>query len=151
MVLNGLFVNGCFDGLHAGHIHLILEGRRLSRSELTVVALNDCDYIRRAKKVVPLLAWQDRRKHLEELRAVDRVVDCGSEPLDVFRDLVQSRAAKQWHWVRTYGSTFLPQEQKFVDAWGIHVIHAAELPGVRSSELYERRALETKALAALKR
>lgn len=64
-----VFTNGCFDLLHAGHVRLFREARRLGDS--LVVALNDDASVRRLKgsgrPVTPL------EERLEVLEAVEEV------------------------------------------------------------------------------
>lgn len=42
-----VFTNGCFDLLHAGHIHTLTQARRLG--DLLIVGLNSDDSVRRLK------------------------------------------------------------------------------------------------------
>jgi D-beta-D-heptose 7-phosphate kinase/D-beta-D-heptose 1-phosphate adenosyltransferase len=42
-----VFTNGCFDVLHAGHVHLLAEARR--HGDLLIVGLNSDDSVRRLK------------------------------------------------------------------------------------------------------
>ena len=68
-----VFTNGCFDLLHAGHIHLLYEARRLG--DRLVVGVNSDDSIRRLKGPRrPITALDDRVLILSALVHVDVVV-----------------------------------------------------------------------------
>lgn len=68
-----VFTNGCFDLLHAGHIHLLHEARRLG--DYLVVGVNSDDSVRRLKGPGrPITAMDDRVFILSALVHVDVVV-----------------------------------------------------------------------------
>ncbi len=67
------FTNGCFDILHAGHVHFLREARR--HGDLLVVGLNSDASIRRIKGAPrPVNAQADRIMVLSELQSVDYIV-----------------------------------------------------------------------------
>jgi D-beta-D-heptose 7-phosphate kinase/D-beta-D-heptose 1-phosphate adenosyltransferase len=68
-----VFTNGCFDLLHAGHVHLLESARQLG--DFLVVAVNSDASVRRLKgEGRPVLSQDDRVKILSALDAVDMVV-----------------------------------------------------------------------------
>jgi len=68
-----VMTNGCFDLLHAGHVHYLTQARSLG--DRLVVAVNDDDSVRRLKgSERPLNALDKRMAVLASLRAVDWVV-----------------------------------------------------------------------------
>jgi D-beta-D-heptose 7-phosphate kinase/D-beta-D-heptose 1-phosphate adenosyltransferase len=67
-----VFTNGCFDLLHAGHIHLLREARRFG--DLLVLGLNNDASVRRLKgRGRPLLPAHERAQVLSALDFVDCV------------------------------------------------------------------------------
>lgn len=65
--------NGCFDGLHPGHVRFLQQARELG--DLLVVALNSDTSVRRLKGAQrPIFPWQERRDVLLSLRSVDVVL-----------------------------------------------------------------------------
>ena len=67
------FTNGCFDMLHAGHVHLLEQARALASA--LVVGVNADAAVRRLKGPGrPLQPEVDRARVVAALRAVDRVV-----------------------------------------------------------------------------
>lgn len=67
------FTNGCFDVLHAGHVHLLEEARR--HCDRLVVGLNTDESVRMLKgQGRPFHQLQDRQRLLRALRSVDLVV-----------------------------------------------------------------------------
>ena len=68
-----VFTNGCFDLLHAGHVHLLDRAR--AEGDVLVVAVNSDASIRRLKGAErPLVSEDDRTRVLAALDAVGAVV-----------------------------------------------------------------------------
>jgi rfaE bifunctional protein nucleotidyltransferase chain/domain len=68
-----VFVNGCFDVLHVGHIRLLQYARTLG-DEL-IVAINDDDSVRKRKGPDrPIFSKFERMEMLEALSCVKRVI-----------------------------------------------------------------------------
>ncbi len=68
-----VFTNGCFDILHAGHVHCLYEAKRYG--DILVVALNADESIRRLNKGPerPINSLQDRAEVMAGLGMVDFV------------------------------------------------------------------------------
>ncbi len=67
-----VFTNGCFDGLHRGHVEYLQEAKALG--DVLVVALNGDDSVRQLKGPQrPLICQQDRIALLCALQDVDYV------------------------------------------------------------------------------
>jgi D-beta-D-heptose 7-phosphate kinase/D-beta-D-heptose 1-phosphate adenosyltransferase len=97
-----VFTNGCFDLLHAGHIHLLREARRLG--DLLVLGINDDASVRRLKGGGrPLLPAAERAQVLSALDCVDYVT--------VFADLTPRRLIERIRPdVLAKGATYAPEE-----------------------------------------
>ena len=68
-----VFTNGCFDLLHAGHVHLLKQAKELG--DILLVAINSDDSIRKIKgDDRPFVEQDDRAFMLDALAAVDHVV-----------------------------------------------------------------------------
>lgn len=67
-----VFIQGSFDLFHYGHVRAIARAKELG-DEL-IVGLNTDRLYRSYKKKVPVIKYSYRRKVLEALRDVDRVV-----------------------------------------------------------------------------
>ncbi len=68
-----VMTNGCFDILHAGHVHYLEQARRLG--DRLVVAVNDDESVRRLKGATrPIIPQKERMEVLAGLAAVDWVV-----------------------------------------------------------------------------
>ncbi len=66
------FTNGCFDLLHAGHLHTFIEGKK--HCDRLIVAVNSDDSIKRLKgEDRPIQSLDGRAKVLSHLREVDAV------------------------------------------------------------------------------
>ena len=68
-----VLTNGCFDILHAGHVHLLEEAA--AQGDRLIVALNDDDSVRRLKGAPrPVNTLADRARVIGALRVVHAVV-----------------------------------------------------------------------------
>ncbi len=68
-----VFTNGCFDVLHFGHVHYLLEAKKLG--DILVVGLNSDDSVRRLKGPSrPINGEKERAFVLASLSFVDYVV-----------------------------------------------------------------------------
>ena len=68
-----VFTNGCFDVLHFGHVHYLLEAKKLG--DILVVGLNSDDSVRRLKGPSrPINGEKERAFVLAALNCVDYVV-----------------------------------------------------------------------------
>ena len=84
-----VWVNGCFDILHVGHLNLLEYAKNLNGRRNHLVVGIDSDA--RVKKLKgenrPINNEEDRKRMLEALKFVDEVVIYGSE--DEMCDLIQ--------------------------------------------------------------
>lgn len=71
MVEKIVFTNGCFDIIHAGHIDYLGEASKLG---YLIVGLNSDKSMKLIKKRKPLFNQNERKKILESIRFVDKVI-----------------------------------------------------------------------------
>ena len=68
-----IWVNGCFDILHSGHIELLEYAKSLG--DFLIVGLDSDERVRKLKgKHRPLISLHDRKTIIESLKPVDHVV-----------------------------------------------------------------------------
>lgn len=68
-----VFTNGCFDILHAGHVEYLEKSKALGVK--LIVGINSDESVRRLKGPSrPINNQEDRKKVLEALRCVDKVI-----------------------------------------------------------------------------
>ena len=68
-----VFTNGCFDVLHFGHVHYLLEAKKLG--DVLVVGMNSDDSVRRLKgNSRPINGEKERAFVLAALSCVDYIV-----------------------------------------------------------------------------
>jgi D-beta-D-heptose 7-phosphate kinase/D-beta-D-heptose 1-phosphate adenosyltransferase len=129
-----VFTNGCFDLLHAGHIHLLREARRYG--DLLVLGLNDDASVHRLKGLGrPLLPAPERAQVLAALDCVDYVVIFGE---GTPRGLIQRIRPD----VLVKGATYAPEDvvgHEIVEKYGGKVEVIPLLEGAaRISEILAR-------------
>ena len=68
-----VFTNGCFDILHAGHVHYLAAAR--ARGDVLILGLNSDDSVRRLKGAArPVNSAEERAEVVGALKSVDAVV-----------------------------------------------------------------------------
>ena len=111
-----VWVNGCFDVLHAGHIELLKYAR--SVGDRLVVGLDTDERVQSSKGPTrPINTLQHRKAVMEAIRYVDEAVAFGSD--DALRNAIQWSKAKfivvgAEYKGRVIGSEFV-QEVKYFD------------------------------------
>jgi len=128
-----VFTNGCFDLLHAGHIGLFREARRLG--DALIVALNDDASVRRLKgpsrPVTPL------EERLEILEAVETVSYLTWFAEDTPREIIAVLRPD----VLVKGGDWKPDEvvgREEVESAGGRVVIVPYLPGHSTSSILDR-------------
>lgn len=82
-----VFTNGCFDLVHAGHVHYLAWAR--AQGDALIVGLNDDDSVRRIKGATrPIVPFEQRATVLLGLRSVDVVVGFGERTPEVLIDRI---------------------------------------------------------------
>jgi rfaE bifunctional protein nucleotidyltransferase chain/domain len=82
-----VFTNGCFDLLHAGHVHYLAWAR--AQGDALVVGLNTDDSVRALKGAErPFSTFADRAAVLAGLRSVDVVVGFAERTPEVLLDQI---------------------------------------------------------------
>jgi D-beta-D-heptose 7-phosphate kinase/D-beta-D-heptose 1-phosphate adenosyltransferase len=84
-----VFTNGCFDIIHAGHVHLLKEAKKLG--DILVVALNTDDSVKRLNKGPerPINTLTDRAAVIAALGVVDFVVSFDQDTPQALIDYVR--------------------------------------------------------------
>ena len=78
MPTTNIWVNGCFDILHIGHIELLKYAKSLGHR--LIVGIDTDERIKESKGPHrPFNKLQDRKKFLESIRYVDKVVQYSSD------------------------------------------------------------------------
>lgn len=121
---------GCFDLLHAGHVHLLAAARLLG--DCLIVCLNSDASVRRVKGPErPLVPQQDRQATLEALSCVDAVAvfdeDTPASLLDRLRPHIFAKGGD-------YSGRPL-SESDILARWGGQVVTLPYLDGRSSSAL----------------
>lgn len=93
-----VFTNGCFDLLHAGHLHTLQEAKKLG--DKLVVGVNATSSIQKLKGLNrPILSEQDRSKMLSVLQMVDAVIIFEEEtPLKIIEEILPDVLVKGGDW-----------------------------------------------------
>ncbi len=128
-----VFTNGCFDLLHAGHVHLLQVAR--SQGDVLVVAVNDDASIRRLKGPArPIFPLAERLEILEALECVDVLIAFAEDtPLRIIVEIEPDVLVK--------GGDWKPEDvvgRREVEAAGGRVLIVPYLAGHSSSRLIAR-------------
>ena len=128
-----VFTNGCFDLLHAGHIHCLEQSA--ARGDILFVAINDDTTVRRLKgQTRPIIPQEQRLAQVAALECVDHVVlmdrDTPHHLLEVIRPDVLVKG-KPYTSEQVVGA-------EVVWAYGGEVEIAEQIPGLSTTSLTQR-------------
>jgi rfaE bifunctional protein nucleotidyltransferase chain/domain len=128
-----VFTNGCFDLLHAGHIRLFREARRLG--DALIVALNEDSAVRILKGPQrPVFPLAERLEVLEAVEFIDYLTWFGEEtPREIISELLPDVLVKGGDWTL---DTVVGRAE--VEAAGGRVVIVPYLAGRSTSSLIER-------------
>lgn len=128
-----VFTNGCFDLLHAGHVHLLRRAR--THGDLLIVGLNSDASVRRLKGPArPITPLEQRAYVLAGLECVDVVIPFEEDtPLELIKAVRPHVLIKGGDW---------PKERIVgaaeVESWGGRVLSLDLLPGFSTTAVVER-------------
>jgi D-beta-D-heptose 7-phosphate kinase/D-beta-D-heptose 1-phosphate adenosyltransferase len=125
-------INGSFDVLHAGHVHILEEAR--AQGDVLIVGLNSDASVKAYKgEKRPIVPQAERARMLLALRAVDYVhIFDESEPMPFLAEIEPH--------VHVNGSEYGPDciEAPSVRAHGGRIHIVGKIPGLSTSELLAR-------------
>ena len=128
-----VFTNGCFDILHAGHVHYLEEAKKLG-DEL-VVGLNSDSSVKALKgKGRPVNNLEQRAKVLSSLQCVDKVVSFSDQtPLKLIKAIKPDVLVK--------GGDYKVKEvvgHKEIKSWGGVVRIIPLVPGLSTTKILKK-------------
>jgi D-beta-D-heptose 7-phosphate kinase/D-beta-D-heptose 1-phosphate adenosyltransferase len=127
-----VLTNGCFDFLHAGHLHLFVASRQLG--DLLVVAIDDDESVRAIKGPGrPVIGARERVRTLCALETVDYVVVYSSRELERLIDLLQPDVLTKGG---NYGLAEVVGRER-VEAYGGRVVLIPTTDGLSSRAVIE--------------
>jgi len=127
-----VFTNGCFDILHAGHIHLFRQAK--SYGDFLIVAVNDDESVTRLKGAArPVFPLAERLEVLAAISDIDFLVSFSEEtPRKIIQTLLPDILVK--------GGDWQPDEvvgKAEVEATGGQVIIVPYFPGKSTSAILD--------------
>lgn len=128
-----VFTNGCYDLVHAGHLHLLEAAAALG--DVLVVGINTDASVRRLKGPArPILGFEERARLLAGLEVVDWVVGFAEDTPEVLiREVAPDVLVKGGDWTpdRIVG-------KDLVEGRGGRVVSVPLKPGSSTTELVAR-------------
>lgn len=128
-----VFTNGCFDLIHAGHVHCLEMARK--SGDLLIVGVNSDESIRRLKgQGRPILPQEERAELLLGMKAVDLVFVFDEDtPRDSILNIRPDLIVKggDWKIENVVG-------RSEVESWGGSVKIIPNRPGISTTSILER-------------
>lgn len=126
---------GCFDLLHAGHLHTLQAARSLG--DCLIVCLNGDESVRRLKgSARPLVPATERAALLAALECVDAVVVFEQDTPEA---LLERLRPDVWAKGGDYAGALLP-ESRTLEQWGARCVVLPQLDGRSTTRLLEEAA-----------
>jgi len=121
-------LNGSFDLLHAGHLHILYEASR--QADILIVALNSDDSIKQYKSASrPLIPLEYRLQMLSAIEFVDHVTWFNeTDPRDLLKKIQPD--------VHVNGSEY---KGRCIEESVVHKVHYVDLiPGLSTSQIVDK-------------
>ncbi len=128
-----VFTNGCFDIIHAGHIHYLNKAK--DTGDVLIVGLNSDSSVRSIKgENRPIIPEQERAMVVAALKSVDFVtIFAETTPLDLIQYLRPDILVKGADW---------PEDKiagsQAVLSWGGKVVLIPLFPGASTTKIIEK-------------
>ena len=128
-----VFTNGCFDILHAGHVHLLQTAKK--HGDVLIVGVNDDASIKLFKESTrPVFSVEERMEILAGMECVDYAISFSEEtPLKLISALLPDVLVK--------GGDWKPEDvvgRHEVEAAGGRLVIVPYLPGHSSSDIIKK-------------
>ena len=129
-----VFTNGCFDLVHAGHVHILAEAKKLG--DVLVVGINADLSVRRLKgKTRPICNLEERIAVIEALQVIDYVIPFVEDtPIGLINALRPDVLAKGGDW-----ETDAIVGRELVEKRGGKAVSLGFLPGISTTAVIDRR------------
>jgi len=131
-----VWVNGCFDILHEGHLLLLRSASRLGTH--TIVGINSDDSVKKLKgENRPIISEINRARMLSQLPYVDAVVIFSeTSPLEILKRIQPKIVVKG----AVYKDKEFP-EKEFLQQIGCEIIFTEHLSGLSTSKIIENSSI----------
>jgi rfaE bifunctional protein nucleotidyltransferase chain/domain len=131
-----VWVNGCFDILHEGHLLLLQSASRLGTH--TIVGINSDESVRRLKgDRRPIISEVNRARTLSKLPYVDAVIIFSDDnPLEILQKIQPKIVVKG----AIYQNQEFP-EKEFLHSIGCEIIYTDHLAGLSTSNIIENSSI----------
>ena len=114
-----VFVSGCYDGLHSGHLEFFRHARRLG--DRVVVSIASDETIRQVKKREPLIREHDRYLMVAAMDCVDEAFVCRGQ--HNARDcLSYLRNYQVGVWLLIDDDALMAEKRRIADELGIELV-----------------------------
>jgi rfaE bifunctional protein nucleotidyltransferase chain/domain len=133
-----VWVNGCFDLLHQGHVHLLHRAREIAHGSTLVVGVNSDESIRALKGPGRPIQSECERSHLvAALAGVDYVAVFGGANARTCLDRLRPAVVVKGSDHRPRPGTVC-EEAVLVESWGGRVEYVDRLPGLSTTSIIQR-------------
>lgn len=122
--------NGCYDGIHPGHLFLFGYAKSLSQGGRFIVGINSDDYIVRKKNRTPHYNLEQRRRIIFNTGIVSFVDSFDEDTPNEWLRRVQPD-------IHCIGVEYAPNptEKVVCDELGIQIVYVPRIKGLASSKL----------------
>lgn len=125
------YTQGVYDMFHIGHLNLINSAKQYC--DYLIVGVNADELVQSYKNKVPVICQEDRRKIVENIKAVDKAVVVSTlDKVEIFKKLKFDAVfiGDDWKDSERWNKTELE-----LSSYGIDVVYLPHTPDISSTEL----------------
>ena len=132
---NIVFVNGCFDLFHAGHLSLLKEAK--SKGDILIIGLNSDSSIKKIKgDGRPIIAEEDRLSILESLIYVDNITIFNeSTPLELIEIIKPDIIVKEAEYKN---KRLAIEEQACIEKYNCEIYYYEKSKNISTTKIIEK-------------
>lgn len=125
------YTQGVYDMFHIGHLNLINQAKELC--DYLIVGVNSDELVESYKSKVPVICQEDRRKIVENIKAVDKAVIADTLDKTEMLKMLGFDAVfigDDWR-----GNARWKKTEEELGVFGVDVVYLVHTPDISSTEL----------------
>lgn len=128
------YTTGVFDMFHVGHLNIIEKAKE--QCEFLIVGVSTDEVVREYKNKTPVIPYEQRKRIVEAIRFVDKVVPQTTMDKTVAWDELKFDVI--FHGDDWKGSGYYNECEEKLKEKGVDVVFIPHTPGISSTEIVER-------------
>lgn len=135
-----VYTGGTFDVPHIGHVNFLRQCKKIAGESDVVVALNTDEFVERYKGQRPIFSYDERKRMLELLEYVTRVIpnEQGEDSKPAILSVAPAFIVIGSDWAKKDYYKQMNFSQDWLDQHGITLLYVPYTEGISTTEIKRR-------------